>query len=778
VLVLLDSTTTGLARPIQTDLDEQVQARLLHERVRITPTKGAQPGECRRLTAADLKVTVRNEPIAPNAVDLDRRWQPTLHALVLDTSASMIGNLDYVRRAAKQYVRQLKPETEKALIATFDDSVTLWAGATSDQDALLRAIDQIWIGGQTSLLDALYQTLRELEGYHERPVLVLLSDGADTCSVCQLTQVASLLPRKPEKTIFTIGIGLPTHGGEKPTRRLLQDLAAISDGEFFDVDESSDLARVFSSIRDVLASEATVSVVDPRPAEPPARIKVRSRSRHCQVKVLKSKDTGGTEGPDREPIKAPHPDPPHTVSTALTDSHRALYRGATRLLLDGRCEPTQLFGKSFGNYRTGPMWLFHAEKDRIDGCGFDATTAHGPLFDPSSDLLSTPGDGVVLTMRPLELTVHPREEWPTAPEQLMDRLAEHALSVADVRPNAEWWRAPVDRHARPFHDYPALMQGWTFMEIRPTVARLLFLYPEYRKWALARLREHADWDLAILTDRYIRRYPELPREALAEAVRQTGEGQAILARAVEPSALDLQSYLAAWLGDISASQLFFRWERDRINRFLNGKTNGDEFEHFSVGWRELRRVFFVPSYTRTLALLDPIHDPENGRVGFWRVLLPRPSLLQPRLANGGTLSRELLDLVPDLPLGLWLTEVVTTSVPELAAFMDERDYRARVVSYELIGDAAAHEPATAFWRSRVHVLLQPAEEGPGRLQFSADVSLGVSWQETPHPTLTGIAITAPDDDELNRLCKRAQKSIIELLTPDPEPAPPPGVNVE
>jgi len=216
----------------------------------------------------------------------------------------------------------------------------------------------------------------------------------------------------------------------------------------------------------------------------------------------------------------------------------------------------------------------------------------------------------------------------------MDRLAEQALSVADVVPNAEQWRSPVDRHARPFHDYPALMQGSTFMQIRPTLARLLFLYPEYRQWALARLRKHADWDLAILTDRYIRRYPDLPREALAEAVRQTEEGQAILARAVEPSPLDLQPYLAAWLGDISASQLFSRWERDWINRFLNDEPNGNDFERFSDGWQELRRVFFVPSYTRTLALLHPIHDPENERIGFWRVLLPRPSLLQPRCSLG------------------------------------------------------------------------------------------------------------------------------------------------
>jgi Mg-chelatase subunit ChlD len=788
VLLVLDGPETGAAsqtRPIRTDLDEQVQARLLFERVRIEPAKGAEPGECRRLTPADLKVSVRDEAIPSDVVDLDRRWQPTLHALVLDTSASMIDDLAYVRHAARQYVQQLRPDTEKALIATFDDSVTLWEGATSNQGDLLESVDRIWIGGQTSMIDALYQILRELEGYHERPVLILLSDGADTCSRCALEDVAYVLPRRPEKTIFTIGIGLQKHGGEKPTRQLLQDLATATDGEFFDVDEGSDLAGVFDSIRDVLANEATISVVDPHPAEDPARIKVKSANKHCRVKVLKSKSRRSADNPDRKPIAKPYPELPQTVATPLTDTHRALYKSATERYLDAACDGVGLFQQAFGDYRQGPLWQFRAEAGRVSGCGFDSTLVHGPLFDPAADRFTSAHDGTVLTMRLLAFTVPAREDWPTAPEQVMDRLGDHALSVADAPTDAARTLSPVSHHARTFDDYPRLVEGSTFMELRPTLARLLFLYPEYRDFALAKLREHAEWDLTILTERYHRRYPKLPRDALAGAVRQTDEGQSILARAVEPSALDLQSYLAGWLGDISANELFVRWERNRINRFLEGEGTAEELDRFADAWQELRRVFFVPSYTRTLALLFPIFDVEDQRVGFWRVLLPRASLMQPRMADesgDGVLSRELLDLVPDLPLGMWFTRTVLAADAELAAFIDERDYRASIVTYELIGEPARHEPFTAYWRSRVRVLLQPSEANPptdsGRLQLTAEVSLGVSWEDRPQPTLTGLAITAPDDDDLNRLGKRAQKSIVKRLTPDPEPEVPRGVTID
>jgi len=682
-------------------------------------------------------------------------------------------------------VQQLQSDTEKALILTFDDSVTLWGGATSNKDDLLEAVDQIWIGGETSLVDALYQTLRELEGHHERPVLILLSDGADSCSRCNLEDIAGVLPRRPEKSVFTIGIGMRKHGGEKPTRQLLQDLATATDGQFFDVDEGSDLAAVFATIRDVLANEATISVVDPHPAEDPARIKVKSLNKHCKVKVLKSKSRQSTDNPDREPITTPYPELPQTVATPLTDTHRGLYKSATQRRLDPACDGAPLFQQAFGDYRQGPLWQFRAAVDWVIGCGFDATLADGPLFEPAADRFISSHDGTALTMRRLAFSVPAQENLPTAPEQVMDRLGEHALSVADAPPDAARALSPVSQHARPFDDYPGLMQGAVFMELRPTLARLLFLYPEYREFALAKLREHAERDLAILAERYHRRYPDLPKNALAAAVRQTDEGQRTLARAVEPSALDLQPYLAGWLGDISANELFVRWERNRINRFLEGATSVEELDRFADAWKELRRVFFLPSYTRSLALLFPIFDPVDERVGFWRVLLPRASLMQPRMADAsgdGVLSRELLDLVPDLPLGMWFTKMVLAADAELAAFVDARNYRASIVSYELLGEPARHEPWMAYWRSRVRVLLQPGEERPssdsGRLQLTAEVSLGVSWEETPQPRLTGLAITASDDDDLTRLGKRAQENIVKHLTPDPEPEIPRGVTID
>ena len=51
-------------------------------------------------------------------------------------------------------------------------------------------------------------------------------------------------------------------------------------------------------------------------------------------------------------------------------------------------------------------------------------------------------------------------------------------------------------------------------------------------------------------------------------MRDTEAAQQILERGERPTVRDLLPYLAAWLGDISASELFSRWESLRINRKL------------------------------------------------------------------------------------------------------------------------------------------------------------------------------------------------------------------
>ena len=160
---------SGPLRPAE-GIEERERTRLRSVRLRIRPTGTAQAGACLDLDVSDLKVSLRGKRVDDlSRMTLDRTERPNVHALLIDTSGSMTGKLEFVRAAARRYVEQLDPKRETALIATFDESVILRQAVTRDRDELIRAIDGVRMAGSTSMLDGLVYTIRELQERRERP---------------------------------------------------------------------------------------------------------------------------------------------------------------------------------------------------------------------------------------------------------------------------------------------------------------------------------------------------------------------------------------------------------------------------------------------------------------------------------------------------------------------------------------------------------------------------------------------------------------------------------
>ena len=121
------------AEPIRSadELEERARVRVHAARVRIEPTSRARPGECLDLGIDDLKVRLRGELVeGAGILELERDRRPAVHALLIDTSGSMFGQLDRVRAAAIAYVERLDPEHDRAFVATFDESVLLASAVT------------------------------------------------------------------------------------------------------------------------------------------------------------------------------------------------------------------------------------------------------------------------------------------------------------------------------------------------------------------------------------------------------------------------------------------------------------------------------------------------------------------------------------------------------------------------------------------------------------------------------------------------------------------------
>jgi Ca-activated chloride channel family protein len=132
--------------------------------------------------------------------------QPLYVGVLMDTSSSTLGKLKFEQESAKNFIQLVvRPRRDRALFATFDDSVKLRQDFTDRMDLLERAVDKVKeLGKQTALYDAVWQfcdeKMRTVQG---RRVLVVITDGEDTYSHAELPDAIDIAQRT-ETTIFTI----------------------------------------------------------------------------------------------------------------------------------------------------------------------------------------------------------------------------------------------------------------------------------------------------------------------------------------------------------------------------------------------------------------------------------------------------------------------------------------------------------------------------------------------------------------------------------------------
>jgi len=111
----------------------------------------------------------------------DAGEEPLNVVLMLDTSLSTSGVLDEIKKAAKSFLKELRPQ-DRAMIVTFDWQTQKLSVLTSNRKELEHAVKQTKSGKYvgTVLNDALMQVTREvLQPIRGRKAIVLLSDGED-----------------------------------------------------------------------------------------------------------------------------------------------------------------------------------------------------------------------------------------------------------------------------------------------------------------------------------------------------------------------------------------------------------------------------------------------------------------------------------------------------------------------------------------------------------------------------------------------------------------------
>jgi len=199
-------------------------------------------------------------------------------AILLDTSASMTDKIVSVQRAASGFVSTMRPQ-DRAMIVDIKDSTKILQPLTGDVPSALAAIKSTTPRGGTGLYNGLYMTLKELvkerrdNGEVRRQALVVLSDGDDTASLVSYDDVMEVA-KQAGIAIYTITLRSQfdlmqaTSTGHRyfsQAEFAMKGLAQETGGRAFFPTEISELAGVYGSIAEELASQYALGYTSKNP---------------------------------------------------------------------------------------------------------------------------------------------------------------------------------------------------------------------------------------------------------------------------------------------------------------------------------------------------------------------------------------------------------------------------------------------------------------------------------------------------------------------------------
>jgi len=184
--------------------------------------------------------------------------QPITVVVMLDTSASMTGNMGLLNNAAEQFLLRMLPK-DKGLVGSFNDKIEFFPAAfTGDRDRLVRSLKDLDFGNPTRLYDAIHASIGRLKSIDGRRVVLVFTDGDDTDSSVNAGNVLDEA-RVDEVMIYAIGLRSDYFNGQRQVRSKpdsgLKRLAEETGGGYFELEKTSDLAPTFTRIANELHSQ-------------------------------------------------------------------------------------------------------------------------------------------------------------------------------------------------------------------------------------------------------------------------------------------------------------------------------------------------------------------------------------------------------------------------------------------------------------------------------------------------------------------------------------------
>lgn len=217
-------------------------------------------------------------------------------AILLDTSYSTREVLDNIQKAARDFVKILRPG-DKALIVSFDDRTVFLSRLESDRKTLSNAIERVSVSNVngSDLYEAIAQVTRQyfapLKG---RKAIIALTDGMVTGRGITAQQTLNNLQESDTffyPIIFTTDALKRTRSKRPVTVELLQIMAEDTGGKFYEKD-STKLKEAFQSIAEDLKYQYLVGFYprNTKTGKERSRIRVTVDRENLLVGIKKSLD--------------------------------------------------------------------------------------------------------------------------------------------------------------------------------------------------------------------------------------------------------------------------------------------------------------------------------------------------------------------------------------------------------------------------------------------------------------------------------------------------------
>jgi Ca-activated chloride channel family protein len=174
---------------------------------------------------------------------------PVSLGVIFDMSGSMSSKIERAREAVIEFFKTANPQDEFFMI-TFADRPEEVSDFTSSIEDIQGKLVYTVPKGRTALLDAIYLGVSKMrEAKYPKKALLIISDGGDNHSRYTESEIKSTV-KEADVMIYAIGIYdhyFPTEE-ERLGPALLSDIAEITGGRAFTIDNPNDLADVATKI--------------------------------------------------------------------------------------------------------------------------------------------------------------------------------------------------------------------------------------------------------------------------------------------------------------------------------------------------------------------------------------------------------------------------------------------------------------------------------------------------------------------------------------------------